>query len=95
MKELLLNPEIEFHRLFGFFLNKKGVNPKFRKTKYGYRTYDGVWRLFTDSLSITRTQDVKVYNGYDYDNSYEETKYKIEQTIDLVTHVHFLYKKIF
>lgn len=95
MNNQLHKSGIEFNRLFGFFLNKKGITPKFRKTKYGYRTYDGVWRLFKNSLTITKTLNTKSYNGYDYDDAYEETKYRIEKTIDQVTHVHFMYRKVF
>ncbi|WP_294963349.1 hypothetical protein [Sulfurimonas sp.] len=87
-------PDIEFNKLFRFFLDKKGIKKEFRKTNYGYRTYDNTWKLFTNSLSITFTKPVKVYNGYDYDNSYEETKYIIEQVPQSVN-VHFVYKKIF
>jgi len=85
--------EIEFNKLFGFFLNKKGISPQFRKTDYSYRTFDGAWKLFKNSLSIIHVKPAKVYNGYDYDNGIEETKYEIikkPHSIDVL----FLYTKL-
>lgn len=85
--------ESQLNKIFGFFLNKKGVIPKFRKTEYGYRTYNNAWKLFKNTLSITHIKPTKVYNGCDYDNGIEETKYQIlkrETSIDIV----FLYTKI-
>jgi hypothetical protein len=85
--------EKQLNKIFGFFLNKKGVNQKFRKTKYGYRTYDNTWKLFANTLSIIHTKPAKVYNGYDYDNGIEESKYQIikrEASIDIA----FLYTKL-
>ena len=85
--------DIEFNKLFGFFLNKKGIAPKFKKTEYGYRTYNGAWKLFVNSLSITHIKPAKVYNGYDYDNGIEETKYEIIKKPHSID-VHFLYTKL-
>ncbi|MBW6487509.1 hypothetical protein [Sulfurimonas sp.] len=85
--------ENQLNKIFGFFLNKKGVVPKFRKTKYGYRTYNSAWKLFKNTLSIVYTKPTKIYNGCDYDNGTEETRYQIikrEASIDIV----FLYTKI-
>ncbi|SMP89597.1 hypothetical protein SAMN06314019_11010 [Epsilonproteobacteria bacterium SCGC AD-311-C15] len=84
---------IEFNKLFGFFLNKKGLSPHFRKTNYGYRTFDNTWKLFINSLSIVHTIPAKVYNGYNYDNGIEETKYEIVKMPHSVD-VHFIYKKL-
>jgi hypothetical protein len=84
---------IEFNKLFGFFLTKKGISPQFRKTDYGYRTFDGAWKLFKNSLSIIHTKSARVYNGYDYDNGIEETKYEIVKMPHSVD-VHFLYTKL-
>ena len=88
-----MNNEIPFNKLFGFFLNKKQITTKFRKTEYGFRTFNGAWKLFENSMSITHTKPAKVYNGYDYDNGLEESKYKIvkrEKSIDVI----FLYTKL-
>ena len=92
-RDKVMSKEINFNKLFGFFLNKKGITPKFKKTRYGYRTYDSRWKLFSKSLSITCMKSVKVYNGYDYDRSFEETKYKIEQVTNAIN-VYFVYRKI-
>lgn len=85
--------EAQLNKIFGFFLNKKGVVPKFRKTEYGYRTYDNAWKLYKNTLSIIHTKPAKVFNGYDYDKGIEESKYQIlkrETSIDVV----FLYTKL-
>ena len=84
-----------YNRLFGFFLKEKGVeNPKFKKTKFGYQTYGSkdIWRLFKKTNSITLCKPCRTYNGYDYDNSLEESKFiiKLEETIKIA----FLYTKI-
>jgi hypothetical protein len=84
---------IEFNKLFGFFLNKKGISPQFKKTDYGYRTFDGAWKLFKNSLSIIHTKSARVFNGYDYDNGIEETTYEIVKMPHSVD-VHFLYTKL-
>lgn len=68
---------VENNKLFGYFLNKIGEATKFRKTKYGYATLDGVWRYFIDSLTITKTSYTTIYNGYDYDKRVEEALYRI------------------
>lgn len=88
------NKNIEFNRLFAFFLDKKGVVPKFRKTKYGYRTFDNTWKLFEDTLSITHIKPAKVYNGYDYDDGLEETKYEIKKHLEKIS-IEFVYTKLF
>lgn len=68
---------VENNKLFGYFLNKIGEATKFRKTKYGYATLDGVWRYFKDSLTITKTSYTTIYNGYDYDKRVEEALYRV------------------
>lgn len=81
------------NKVFAYFLTKIGVEPKFRKTEYGYRTYNGAWKLFGDSLSIVHSKPAKVFNGYDYSSGIEESKWQIikkERSIDIV----FLYKKL-
>jgi len=82
------------NQVFAFFLSHKGITPKFRKTDYGYRTFNSMWKAFKESMTITKIETVKVYNGYDYDTSLEETKYRIEQCSDGQTHIHFLYRKV-
>lgn len=70
--------EMNLNNVFGYFLKQKGIQtPRFKKTKYGYKTYDGVWKLFSNSLSIVMIKPAKVYNGHDYDNGYEEQNYSI------------------
>ncbi|MDX4028330.1 toprim domain-containing protein [Aliarcobacter skirrowii] len=70
-------PVVENNKLFGYFLNKIGETSKFRKTKYGYATLDGVWRYYKDSLTITKTSYATIYNGYDYDKRVEEALYRV------------------
>lgn len=82
------------NQVFAFFLKHKGVTPKFRKTAFGYRTFNSMWKAFEDSMTITKLEPVKVYNGYDYDDSLEETKYRIVQDSMGHTDIHFIYKKI-
>lgn len=84
---------MEFNKIFAYFLKHSGIEPKFRKTNYGYRTYDNKWKLYEGSLSIIRSVPAKVYNGYDYDHGIEETKYKIVQKPDMVSMI-FEYKKV-
>ena len=67
----------EYNKIFGFFLNKKGIKPKFRKTKYGYRTYDNLWKLFRDKDQIVRQKMVSVLCGREYEQKLEEQIYKI------------------
>ncbi len=84
---------MEMNKIFAFFLKKKGINPMMKRTAYGFRTYDGKWKLFIKSMSIMHTKRTKVYNGCDYDNAIEESKYQIVQregAIDLV----FTYTRI-
>lgn len=78
---------IPFNKLFAFFLSKRGVPTKFKKTEYGYKTYDNKWQLFTEKMSIVHLKPVKVFNGYDYDSGLEETKYAIiekQSSIDVI-----------
>ncbi len=49
--------------------------------------------LFTNSMSIVHTKPARVYNGFDYDNGIEETKYEIIKMPHSVD-VHFLYTKL-
>ncbi len=44
-------------------------------------------------MSIVHTIPAKVYNGYNYDNGIEETKYEIVKMPHSVD-VHFIYKKL-
>ncbi len=83
----------ELNKVFAFFLEKQGIKPSFKKTNYGYRTYDNKWKLFEGSLSIIRSVPAKIYNGYDYDIGTEETKYQIVQKPDMISMM-LVYKKL-
>lgn len=72
----MLNDD-EYNKIFGFFLNKKGIKPQFRKTEYGYRTYNNVWKLFKDKDQIVRQKMVSVLCGREYEQRLEERIYKI------------------
>ncbi len=85
--------DLEFNKIFGFFLKQKGIIAKFKKTDYGYRTYDNKWKLFKASASIMNIKPAKVYNGYDYDNGIEETKFQILQKVDKIS-IAFVYTKL-
>ena len=85
---------VQVNKVFGYFLKKVGVFSKFRKTKYGYSTFDGVWRLFLDTLTITQTKSIKQFNGYDYDTRSEESKYMIVND-DGVIKVKFILRKVY
>lgn len=85
--------DLSFNKIFWFFLNKKGVAPKFKKTENGYQTYDKKWNLSIEQMCITHLKPVKVFNGCDYDKCYEETRFSIvkkEESIDIV----FLFTKL-
>ena len=85
---------VQVHKVFGYFLKKVGVFSKFRKTKYGYSTFDRVWRLFLDTLTITQTKSIKLFNGYDYDTRSEESKYMIVND-DGVIKIKFVLRKVY
>ncbi|HJE03611.1 MAG TPA: hypothetical protein K8U92_07000 [Aliarcobacter thereius] len=76
-KESSKKSVVHNNKVFAYFLNKIGETTKFRKTKYGYMTFDGVWRYFVDNSTITRTKSIKEFNGYDYDSKIEESKYMV------------------
>ena len=90
MQKLLENP----NKLFGYFLNKMGEIPKLRKTNYGYITFNGAWRFFLDTLTITQTKPIKLFNGYDYDSRIEESKYIVVQDEGNIK-VQFVLRKVY
>jgi len=65
------------NKVFGYFLSQKGVNPKFTKTKYGYRTYDSVWKFYLNSFTITKTEYEKEYNGFEHISVCYTSKYML------------------
>jgi len=86
--------DIEFNKVFGFFLKHKGVlKSKFKKTDYGYRTYDNKWKLFERTSSISFMKPIRVYNGCDYDDEIEETRFQIIKSLEKIS-IEFLYTKI-
>jgi hypothetical protein len=72
----MLNDD-EYNKVFGFFLNQNGITPQFRKTKYGYRTYDSVWKLLKNKDQIVRHKTVSILCGREYEEKLEERIYKI------------------
>lgn len=82
-EEAIIN-KIKWNKLFAVFLNKNGIsNPKFKKTSYGFRTYDNVWKLFINTLQITKVSSEKIFNGYDYDMKLAEANYRVVIRQDL------------
>lgn len=67
----------EYNKVFGFFLNKKGITSKFRKTAYGYRTYNNIWKLFKSKDQIVSHKAVSIYCNGEYESRLEERIYKI------------------
>lgn len=86
---------VENNKIFGYFLKKIGEVAKFRKTKYGYVTFDGVWRFFADSLTITKTNIIKEFNGYDYDKRTEESIYNVVMNNNSAIKIQFALKKVY
>lgn len=86
---------VENNKIFGYFLKKIGEVAKFRKTKYGYVTFDGVWRFFADSLTITKTNTIKEFNGYDYDKRTEESIYNVVMNNNSAIKIQFALKKVY
>lgn len=87
----------ETNKLFGYFLNKVGIQAKFRKTKFGYCTYGNnkeVYQLFIDTKKITRTIEIHEFNGYDYDSRIEESQYYIVRKNEKVS-IQFVMRKIY
>ncbi len=89
--------KIKWNKLFAIFLTKNGISiPKFKKTDYGFRTYDNVWKLFKNTLQITKTTYEEIYNGYDYDKQLSESKYQVVIRDDLSgVDIRFVSKKIY
>jgi len=67
----------EYNKIFAFFLSKKGIVPKFRKTDFGYRTYNSVWKLFKNKDQIVSHKAIPIYNNGEYESRLEERIYKI------------------
>lgn len=84
---------IEFNKLMAFFLEKQGINKKFRSCNYGYRTYDNSWKLFKERLQIVHHKNVKSFMHGEYVNMLEETVFSIIQSAKSVK-VSLVYKKL-
>lgn len=69
----------DINQIFAWWLKFKGVLPKFKKTSYGYRTYDNRWKIFEKTNRIIHTTSTSHYNGYDYDKAVEEAVYEFKQ----------------
>jgi len=85
--------EIPFNRLFAYFLEKTGINKKFRSATYGYRTYDSSWKLFKEKMQIAHHRTVKCFENGEYVEKLEESVYSIVQKSESISVV-FLYKKL-
>lgn len=69
----------ELNQIFDWFLKFKGVKTNFRKTSYGYRTYDNKWKIFEQTNRIIHATFTSHYNGYDYDKAIQEVTYEFKQ----------------
>lgn len=69
----------EFHKLMAYFLKEKNIHKKFRRTDYGYRTYDNTWKLFEDKLRIAHHKTVRCFEHGEYVDKLEETLYSIKE----------------
>lgn len=88
--------KIKWNKLFAIFLEKNGAIANFRRTDYGYRTYDGAWKFFRDNLTIIHTTYEEIYNGYDFDKKLAEAKYQVVIRKDLSgVDVKFMNKKLY
>lgn len=67
----------EIRKIFGYFLNAKGIKNKFCKAAYGYRTYDSTWKIFKEKNQIVRHKHIKVLEHGEYTNKLEERIYNI------------------
>ena len=80
--------------IFALFLeNFVGTKYLFKKTNFGYRTFNNEFTYYTDQNIINHRRKVREYNGYDYDVCMEEIKYKIEVSINQIS-VFLVSKKI-
>jgi len=70
----------EARKLFAFFLGKIGVEVKFRKTDYGYRTYDSKYKIFIEKNRIVRHRNVRIWKVFEYRYMLEELVFEIVRT---------------
>jgi len=71
----------ESRKFFAYFLKAIKVNVKFRKTDYGYRTYDNQYKIFINQNRIVRHRTVRVWSIYEYVNKLEEKSYSINKEV--------------
>ena len=75
----------DYRKIFGFFLKAKKVakNPKFKKTNYGYKTFDslalGNWKIFKNKNQIVKHKTIKEFRHGEYHELLEETIFNIVQ----------------
>jgi len=74
----------EARKMFAYFLKEIGVEVKFKKTDYGYRTYDNQWKIFINQKKIVRHRNIRVWETYEYVNKLEELSFMLSKETDCI-----------